>query len=93
MRSIFRNPENGQSTIRQAAGSGGPTVAGHGDAPDACPRTFHWTHEKPTIHLIAVLREPLLRLILLIDADPLPPDVPVQFASAVQEAKRLRRFC
>jgi hypothetical protein len=43
--------------------------------------------------LIAVLREPLLRLILLIDADPLPPDVPVQFASAVQEAKRLPRFC
>ena len=29
------------------------------------------------------------RLILLIDADPSPPDFLVQFASAVQEAKRL----
>ena len=41
-------------------------------------------------HFIAVLREPLPRLILLIDANLLLPDFPVQFALAVQEAKRLQ---
>ena len=41
--------------------------------------------------LIAALRKPLLRLILLIDADPSPPDFPVQFAWTVQEAKRIKQ--
>jgi hypothetical protein len=39
--------------------------------------------------LIAVLCEPLLRLIRLINSDPLPPDFPTQWALAVEEATAL----
>ena len=45
------------------------------------PFTGHM--KSPVTYLIAVLREPLLRQILLIEANPLLPDFPVQFALAV----------
>jgi hypothetical protein len=47
--------------------------------------------KNPATHLIAALREPPLRLILLIDATSLPPDFPVQFALAVQQAERIEQ--